>query len=204
MRDNPHRGASLTLLFLLLALPLAAQDDPALKIAPELKKWVEVFSTVEREAADPVNPDAAVYQGAIPGVLRTLDPHSSFFDPAQFQQLQEMQRSEQKGFGTVVSVLPGRVIVLQVLEGTPAAKAGLSGGDEILAINNIALARLEFDQLIQLLSAARQQQVVLDVLHPASTRLSRMFMSPELVNTPSVDRAFPLAPGIGYVRITSF
>ena len=45
-------------------------------------------------------------------MLRTLDPHSSFFDPEQFQQLQQMEKSEQKGFGSVVSVLPGRVIVL--------------------------------------------------------------------------------------------
>ncbi len=115
-----------------------------------------------------------------------------------------MERSEQKGFGSVVSVLPGRVIVLQVVQGTPSAKAGLSAGDEILAINNIALARLEFEQLVQLLSAARQQQVALDIRHPGGSRLDRITMSPELVDTPTVDRAFLPAPGIGYLRITSF
>ena len=57
------------------------------------------------ESADPVSLDAAIYEGAIPGMLRTLDPHSSFFDPEQFQQLQQMEKSEQKGFGSVVSVL---------------------------------------------------------------------------------------------------
>src|SRR5579863_1105980 len=165
---------------------------------------VDVFVAVEQESADPVSLDAAIYEGAIPGMLRTLDPHSSFFDPGQFRQLQEMEKSEQKGFGSVVSVLPGRVIVLQVLPSTPSAKAGLSAGDEILAINNIALARLEFEQLVQLLGAARQQEVALDIRHPGESRLARLTMSPELVNTPTVDRAFLIAPQIGYLRITSF
>jgi len=187
-----------------LAGPLCAQTDPAAKIAPELKKMIDVFVAVEQESADPVSLDTAIYEGAIPGMLRTLDPHSSFFDPGQFRQLQEMEKSEQKGFGSVVSVLPGRVIVLQVLPSTPSAKAGLSAGDEILAINNIALARLEFEQLIQLLGAARQREVALDIRHPGESRLARITMSPELVNTPTVDRAFLIAPAIGYLRITSF
>ena len=57
--------------------------------------------------------------------------------PSSFEQLKQMEKSERKGFGTVVSVLPGRVIVLQTLPGTPSAKAGLQPGDEILAINNV-------------------------------------------------------------------
>ncbi len=194
------------LILLVFTAPLFAQSDPAEKIAPELKKMIDVFVAVEQESADPVSLDAAIYGGAIPGMLHTLDPHSSFFDPEQFQQLQQMEKSEQKGFGSVVSVLPGRVIVLhRVVQGTPSAKAGISAGDEILAINNLALARLEFEQLVQLLSAARQQpQVALDIRHPGETRLSRIIMSPELVDTPTVDRVFLPAPGIGYLRITSF
>ena len=70
-----------------------------------------------------------------------LDPHSVFFDPGQFEQLKKMESSTQKGFGSVVSLLPGRVIVLQTLPGTPSAKAGLSPGDEILAINGYIVAR---------------------------------------------------------------
>src|SRR5215472_13508832 len=189
---------------LLLCIPALAADDPASKLVPGVKKLIEVFTAAESEAADPVDPDAAFYQGAIPGMLRTLDPHSSFFDPSQFLQLQQMERSEQKGFGSIVSVLPGRVIVLQTLPGTPSAKAGLSGGDEIVAINGIPLARLEFDQLIGLLTEARQHEVALDVVKPGSARPERISMSPELVDTPSVDRAFMIAPGVAYVRITEF
>jgi carboxyl-terminal processing protease len=192
----------LPFLFLLMA------DDPqanaGAQLAGELKKMVDVFVTMDQQGADPVLPEVAFYQGAIPGMLRTLDPHSIFFDPGQYEQMKEMERSESKGFGTVVSVLPGRVIVLQALPGTPSSKAGLSPGDEILAINGYVLARLEFEQLVQLLSMARQKTALLEVRKPGGARIIQLTMSPELVDTPSVDRAFMIAPGIGYVRVASF
>ena len=77
-----------------------------------------------RTPPTPISSEQAFYQGAIPGLLRKLDPHSVFFDPGQFEQLKKMEASTQKGFGSVVSLLPGRVIVLQTLPGTPSAKAG--------------------------------------------------------------------------------
>ena len=165
----------LALLFVLLSGTLSAQagaePDPVADVAPQLKNLIDVFSVVEREAADPVDLDVAFYQGAIPSMLRTLDPHSSFFDPDQFQQLQQMEQSEQKGFGSIVSVTPGRVIVLQTLPGTPSAKAGLSAGDEIVAVNNIAIARLDPEQIVQVLGASRQKAG--GAVYPPSRRLRR-------------------------------
>jgi carboxyl-terminal processing protease len=146
-----------------------AADDPT-QVEQELKKIASVYATVESESADPVPAATAIYQGAIPGMLRTLDPHSVFFDPDQFEQLQQMQSSERKGFGTVVSLLPGRVIVLQTIEGSPSAKAGLSAGDEILGINTIPVRYLDIEQLTQVLSEARQKEAVLDVRRRCSTR----------------------------------
>src|SRR5580704_15392595 len=93
------------LLCFLPALPAqnvdAQKEDPVQSTAEPLKQMIDVFATVEEQAASPIDPDAAFFQGAIPSMLRTLDPHSSFFDPEQFQQLQDMQRSEQKGFGSI-------------------------------------------------------------------------------------------------------
>ena len=188
----------------LLFLAAPPQDDPAEQLARDLKKLIDVFSIADREAADPVVPDAAFYQGAIPGMLKTLDPHSIFFDPGQFEQLKQMQKSESKGFGSIVSVLPGRVIVLQAMEGTPSAKSGLTAGDEILAINGYELARLEFEQLVQLLGAARQQEAQLYVRRPGTSRVLKFTLKPELVDSPSIDRAFLLDPQTGYLRIASF
>ena len=188
---------------LLPLLLLFAAPDPA-ELETLLKRFTTVFATVQREAADPVTSDQAIYQGAIPGMLRRLDPHSVFFDPAQFEQLQAMEKSERKGFGTILSILPGRVIILQATAGTPSAKAGLSPGDEIVAVNNVPLTRLDFEQLVGFLGEARQHQAKLDVRRPGNVRLLEFLLNPELVDAPSVDRAFFLKPGIGYIRVASF
>ena len=170
----------------------------------QLKKFLDLLTVVQAENAEPVDGAKAFHEGAIPGMLKRLDPHSVFFDPGQFQQLQEMQRSTSKGFGTVVSLLPGRVIVLQTMPGTPSAKSGISPGDEIIGINGIPLNRLEVEQLVQLLSESRQQKVGLDVRRPGNARVLQFVLTPEEVDSPSVDRAFLLKPDIGFIRVASF
>ena len=185
---------------LVLAFLLFAADD----LEQMVKRFIDVFVAVEREAADPIPIDKAFYEGAIPSSLRPLDPHSVFFDPGQFEQLQQMQKSTSKGFGSVVSVLPGRVIVLQCLPGAPMARSGISPGDEIVAINGIQLAYLEVDQLVQVLGGSRGQPARIDVRRPSNARMLQFVLTPEEMQAPSVDRAFLLRPGVGYVRIASF
>ena len=94
-------------ILLCAAVALPAADD----LDKQIKSIVEAFAIVEQNAADPVNSEQAFYQGAIPGLLRKLDPHSVFFDPGQFDQLRKMESSTQKGFGSVVSLMPGRVVM---------------------------------------------------------------------------------------------
>jgi carboxyl-terminal processing protease len=182
----------------------APQGDPVKDLAPSLQKFLEVLSTVQAESPDPPPLDKLIYEGAIPSMLRQLDPHTQFFDPSQFQQLQHMEHSEQKGFGSVVSVLPGQVIFLQTLPGTPSNKAGIQPGDELVAINNVSISSLEPQQIIQLLTEARQQRVAVYIRRQGSPKVLEFALTPELVDSPSVDRAFMLQPGFGYIRVTSW
>ena len=169
----------------------ADDDDPGEQLARELKKMVEVFTAVDQQAADPVDPTIAFYQGAIPSMLRTLDPHSIFFDPGQFEQLKQMENSEQQGLRHHRQRAAGPRDRAAGAAGTPSAKAGLTPGDEILAINGYVLARLEFEQLVQLLThgAAAESRAGRAPLR----QLARVSpdAEPALVDTPSVDRAFP-------------
>jgi carboxyl-terminal processing protease len=137
-------------------------------------------------------------------MLRQLDPHSIFFTPDQFDQLRDLERSTSKGFGTVVSILPGRVIILQTMEGTPSARAGLLAGDEVVAVNGIRLDRLTTDQLVGLLGEARRGQARLSVRRTGSPRILEFALTPQHLESPSVERAFLIQPGAGYVRIGSF
>jgi carboxyl-terminal processing protease len=188
-----------------IAEPAApSKNIPVTDLEPLLRQFVEVLSTVQSESADTPNPDKALYEGAIPSMLRELDPHTQFFDPGQFEQLRQMESSEQKGFGSVVSVLPGRVLFLQTLPGTPANKAGIQAGDELVAINNVAIRSLEPEQIIQLLTEARQQKITVFIRREGSARILQYFLTPELLDSPSVDRGFLLEPGFGYIRIASW
>ena len=135
--------------FFLLCVPALALGDDELK--PHIQQFLDVYGVVEGHFADPVDPEQAFYQGVLPSMLLTLDPHSAFLDREQYERLQEMRTSTEKGFGSVVSLLPGRVIVLQTLPGSPSARAGLSPGDELVVINRYPLARLTIEQLVSLL-----------------------------------------------------
>lgn len=195
-----------------------AQDPPATQKAaaaspaevspssldPVLNQFVNVFRVVQSTAAEPPTVDKQIFEGAIPSMLRPLDPHTQFFDPQQFEQLKQMESSEQKGFGSVVSVLPGRVIFLQTLPGTPSAKAGIMPGDDLVAVGNYLIANLQPEQIIELLTRARQQQVQIAVRREGASRLLTFTLTPALVDAPTVDRAFFLKPGYGYIRITSW
>jgi carboxyl-terminal processing protease len=192
---------------LLAVTPLAAQRwanvNPE-ELSAELRRFLEVYAAVEQNAAAPPAPEQAIFSGAIPGMLRQLDPHSVFFDPAQFEQLKQMEQSTTKGFGSVVSVAPGRVIVLQTMPGSPSAKAGLMAGDEIVGVNAIALSLLEMEQIVEVLSRSRQEEAQLLVRRQGTSGLLQFKLVPEEMQSPSVDRSFLLREGIGFVRITSF
>ena len=199
IRDNDSLKRIL-FITLIVAVRASGQED----LTKDVKRLVDAYSILETYSADPVDPEKVFNQGALPGLLRRLDPHSVFFDPGQFEQVKQMQESTTKGFGTVVSILPGRVIVLQATPGTPSGRSGIAPGDEILAVNNIRLDRLDLDQLVELLGQSRQRPAKLDVRRPGNVRLMQFTLVPEEMQAPSVDRAFLVKPGYGYVRVTSF
>jgi len=190
--------------FAACAILCFAADAPKDDDARMMKKFIDAYKILDQNTAEPFDLDKAFYEGAIPGLLRHLDPHSVFFDPGQYKQLQQMESSTRKGFGTVVSVLPGRVLVLQTLPGTPSERSGMTPGDEILAVNNYRLDRLDSDQIIELLSESKQKTAQLVVRRPGNARLLDLQLTPEDMKSSSVERVFELKPGIGYIRVSGF
>ena len=188
----------------LVAVPLKAADPPPGQDEREMKRFIDTLKIMEENSATPWEIDKAFYEGAIPGMLRHLDPHSVFFDPDQYAQMKQMETSTSKGFGTVVSILPGRVLVLQTMANSPSAKSGMMPGDEILAVNNYRLDRLELDQIVELLNESKQKPARLVVHHPGNARFTELTLTPEEMQASSVERAFLVKPGIGYVRVGSF
>src|ERR1039458_10137495 len=129
----------LTITLLCSAALLGAQDD----LDKQLRGIIDAYAIAAENAADPVNSEQTWFAGAIPAMLRKLDPHSVFFDPEQFEQLKRMENSTSKGFGSGVSILPGRVTVLKPVPAPPPKKAGFARGEEIRPINGYTLPRRE-------------------------------------------------------------
>src|SRR5947209_947048 len=176
------------------ALPQTQQPgnsppDVAAQVAPELRRFLDVFSAVQTKAAgaDGESLDHMIYEGAIPSMLRRLDPHTQFFEPTQFDQLKQMEASEEKGFGSIVSVLPGQVIFLQIFPGTPTSKAGIQPGDELVAINNVAIRSLDPEQIVQLLTQARQQTIAVFLRRRGSENVLQATLTPEIEDAHTVD-----------------
>jgi carboxyl-terminal processing protease len=88
----------------LWAAPQSTDDD----IKASLKKFTDVYRTVESNFADKVDPDQVLYHGAIPTMLRTLDPHSSFWDPKAYETLREEQVGHYYGVGMIIWALRAR------------------------------------------------------------------------------------------------
>ena len=190
---------------LLAAIGSAATlPDEMAPLEQQLTRFLEVFRLLDENLADSIDPAAALYGGALPAMLRTLDPHSAFLDPYQFESLREMQRSTEKGFGSVVNLLPGRVIVLQTLPDSPSARAGIAPGDEILVLNGQPLAYMPIEQLVAVLGNARQDRAELMVKRPHFTKLIEMTLIPAEMADPSVSRQFLIEPGLAYVKILNF
>src|SRR6266536_2649732 len=105
------------------------------EIRDSLREFAEVYDLVEKNYAEPVNADKAIYNGAIPGMLRVLDPHSNFFDPQSYALLREAQKGKYYGVGMQVGPRNNKVIVVVLFAGAPAYKAGIRPGDVIIAID---------------------------------------------------------------------
>src|SRR5215472_7539085 len=91
-------------------------------VRDSLKQFTDVYSLVEENYAEPVQPDKAIYDGAIPGMLHALDPHSNFFDPKAYALMREDQSGKYYGVGMTVGARNNKVIVIAPFAGTPAFK----------------------------------------------------------------------------------
>ena len=127
------------------------RPPPTTPLGQSMKSFTSVFDAVEQNFADKVDADKAVYNGAIPGMLRTLDPHSNFFDPKAYAALREDQRGQYYGVGMQVGPRNGKTMVMWPFESSPAYRAGLRPGDMIIQVNDKKTEGLNTSEIAELL-----------------------------------------------------
>ena len=194
------------LLFILLGAPclFAQSDAPQDDVTENALHFTQIYSVVERNYMDRLDADRTILNGAVRGMLSTLDPFSAFFDRDQFELLQQQARGQALGFGSVLYVTPGKVLILETAQGSPSWRAGLGPGDEIVQINGTRVNRLDFNSLVELLQRAKSQPVRLGVVRPGKVVPEDFQLKPAEVALPTVDKSFVLEPGIGYIHLAAF
>ncbi len=183
-----------------VASAAGSEDD----INKSAKAFTKVYGLVEDNFADPLNADKAIYKGAIPGMLRTLDPHSNFFDPHEFQLLREDQKGHYYGVGMRVQARNGKTIVIEPFKGSPAHKAGLRPGDIIVAVNDKPTDNLNTTEVADMLKGPRGTTVKIQVQREGSVQPITFEVVRDGINRKSVPDAIALRPGIHYIYIESF
>jgi carboxyl-terminal processing protease len=173
-------------------------------LSPEVGAFTRAFALVEQNFADPVSADKAIYKGAIPGMLRTLDPHSNFFDPKDYQLLREDQKGHYYGVGMQVAARNGKTVVVAPFPGAPAYKAGMRPGDVIARINDKPADNLTTNEVADLLKGPRGTEVIVVVSREGTPQPLSFTMIRDEIIRKSVEDAFWVKPGIAYVKVLQF
>jgi carboxyl-terminal processing protease len=147
---------------------------------------------------------------AMKGMLSALDPHSQFMDPEDFRDMQDDTRSRFNGLGIEVSIKGGLPTVVTPMEDTPAAKAGILSGDQILKINGVSTEKMDLQDAVNRLRGPAGGKVTLTILRPSTKEVKEYALDRVEIKVQSVKGARLLDPEltgsfkIGYIRLIQF
>ncbi|MCX6610910.1 MAG: S41 family peptidase [Acidobacteria bacterium] len=176
------------------------EDD----IKAGLRVFSKVYEVVEDNFAEKISADRTIYQGAIPGMLRTLDPHSNFYDPKMYAQMREDQRGRYFGVGMTISAKDGRIIVLAPFPASPAYKAGIRPGDIIAEVNDKKTDNMTTADVADLLRGPRGTQAQIKLQRAGVDKPLVLNVTRDEIPRKSVKDAFWVKPGIMYLDVESF
>ncbi len=201
--------AALTLLICAVAGSLFGPRARA-AVAPEedlrdsIRAFATVFHIVEQNYADPVNADSAIFTGAIPGMLHKLDPHSQFFDPEQFSGLREEQQGHYAGVGMQVTANKRRTVVLVPFPNTPASRAGIKPGDQILKVDDESTEALNTTEVAKRLRGEKGTTVRISLEREGRNKPFEVSVVRDEIPRKSIPLGFFLRSQVAYIKIDTF
>ncbi len=168
----------------------------------ELRAFSEAYARIKRDYVEQVD-DKTLIENAVRGMLSGLDPHSSYLDVAQYQDLQASTNGEFGGLGIEVGQQDGLVKVIAPIDDTPAAKAGLRAGDLIVRLDNRPVKGMSLSEAVKLMRGEPGTNIDLTVLREGKGEPFTVTLTRAVVQVKSV-RSRMIDDGLGYVRISQF
>src|SRR5208283_523393 len=167
-----------------------------------LKIFSDVISIVQDNYVDKTDQKKLMY-GAINGMLRELDPHSSFLKPEDYKELQIETKGKFGGLGIEITIRDNILTVVSPLEDTPADKAGIHSNDQIVKIDDQPTQDMSLMDAVQKMRGAKGSKVKLTILRKGESKPLEFELVRDIIAIQSI-KSRSLEPGFGYVRISSF
>ncbi len=167
-----------------------------------LHTFSKVLHYIEDNYAGEVNEEELI-QGAIRGMLATLDPHSVYMSPEIYRELKVDTRGRFDGIGIEVTVRKGSLMVVSPIKGTPADKAGIHAGDRIMRINGKTTTGLDLSEAVSLMRGKRGSRVNLGLMREGEKGLVDVTVTRQVIKVPSV-KAELYDDKYGYVSVINF
>src|SRR5215204_1361040 len=178
---------------------LARQDE----VTQQYRVFTAALAAIDREYVEEV-PSARLVYGGIEGMLKTLDPHSSFFDPRHYAQMRERQEGRYYGLGIQIQPIDGDITVMSIFEGSPAYKRGLRRGDVIARVEGQDAKGWTSYDAVKKLKGPKGTKVNISLRRAGYEGLIDMDVIRDEVNIVTVRGAFMIDKETGYVKLAAF
>lgn len=182
----------------------ATQEDQEAETLPfdDLRAFTEIFGHIKNDYVEPVA-DKKLFEDAIRGMLTGLDPHSSYLDEEQYEELKVGTTGQFGGLGIEVTMENGFVKVVSPIDDTPAQRAGIKAGDLIIRLDEKPVKGMSLNDAVKMMRGEPGSNITLTVVREGEEAPLKFTLTRAVIKVKSVKSRL-LEPGYGYLRISSF
>lgn len=166
----------------------------------QARLFAEVMELVKQDYVEPID-DAELLESAVRGMVSGLDPHSAYLDAEEYREIRISTTGSYTGVGVEIGEVDGVIRVISPLAGSPAARAGIRSGDEIIAVNGVAMDLGNLEEVLGRMRGRQGSKVTLTIAR--NGELIDHEMRREIIRVASVHSEI-MDPSIGYVRLSQF
>ncbi|MCW9087984.1 MAG: PDZ domain-containing protein, partial [Gammaproteobacteria bacterium] len=168
----------------------------------ELRGLSEVFGRVKADYVEDVD-DKTLIEGAIRGMLSSLDPHSAYLDREEFRELQVGTSGKFGGLGIEVTMEDGFVKVVAPIDDTPAMRAGVMAGDLVVRLDDTPVKGMSLNEAVSMMRGEPGTDITLTIVRDGTQKPLVITITRDIIKVQSVKSRL-LDKGFGYLRITNF